>query len=200
MILLELLIVLFTQLVATFGMAGAILIVCAGAVAVALLVCYITNWLVNQLTGFGGQGSSRRERKSGWSKDAKGSKKAKRLAEMGDEALESWSRKNPKDVDAVWELCRRREQKGDMKGYADCRERLLEMDSELDVSQRAAYSHQLADLCLGPLQDTARARRILERFVDRFPRSEEAFHTRKRLQRIADAVPQTPALPAHKQL
>ena len=200
MFLLELLIVLFTQLAAMFGMAGAIIIVCAGAVVVALLVCYITNWLVSQLTGFGGQGSSRRDRKGGWSKDARQSKKAKRLAEMGDEALESWSRKNPKDIDGVWELCSRCEQKGDMKGYADCRERLLEIDSELDVSQRAAYSHQLADLCLGPLQDTARARRILERFVDRFPRSEEAFHTRKRLLRIADAVPQTSALPEQKQI
>jgi len=200
MFFLELLIVLFTQLAAMFGMAGAIIIVCAGAVAVALLVCYITNWLVNQLTGFGGQGSSRRDRKSGWCKDAKRSKKAKRLADMGDEALESWSRRNPKEVDAVWELCSRFRQKGDMKGYADCRERLLEMNSELDVSQRATYSHQLADLCLGPLQDAARARRILERFVDRFPRSEEASRTRKRLLRIADAAPQTPAPPEQKQL
>ena len=57
----------------------------------------------------------------------------------------------------------------------------------------------LAEAHLGS-GDAARARRILERFVDRFPRSEEAFHTRKRLQRIADAVPQTSAHPEQKQL
>lgn len=187
MFLLEILIVLFAQLTAMFGMVGAIVVVCLGSAAAALLACYLTNMLVNAVTGFGGGGYSRVKEKQKQAKAAKFSRKAKKLAQMGNDALKRWCEKNSNDMDALRELCGRCQQKGDIEGYVCSRERLLELDPEMDVPQRAAYSHQLADLCLNLLHDQARARRILEQFVARFPQSEEASHTRKRLERIADA-------------
>lgn len=177
---LDILIAMFVQLSMAIGYYPAI-----GLVAVATAIgIAAASWFARQaaeaVLGGGRAGIQRAPLAGGI-----GPSPATRRAEsMDDDELRRWLENHPRDAPALKELCRRARKSGDAATAASLLERQIDAMGDADIEARCMAHHQLADLCLGPLNQPDRARKALQEFADRFPRSIQARMTCERIARI----------------
>lgn len=171
---LELVIVLYMQLVTTIGMPATILVLILFA-ALAVFLCNVAATTLAESFLGPSSFSGGRTRKAGF-------------GEMDDLSLSIWIEKHPKDHRALREHCDRLRRRGELAGCAEGLEELIAMGVKMEIEEACMIHHQLADLYLGPLRRPERGREILQAFVDQFPGTKQAGFTAERLENLTETA------------
>ncbi len=187
----ELLIVLFIDLVATIGMVPTLLVCIVFLVLATLAAQVIARWLTDAILGTGRSGANRPGRSSG--AERKRMRREKKIWEMGEEELRAWLERHPADSTALGRLGRLLKQRGDIEAYALIVEQELAVRADLSTEESCMRHHQLADILVRQLGRPDRAREVLETFISIYPHSSQATLTRERMRNLdAEADPPGP--------
>ncbi|MFW6287083.1 MAG: tetratricopeptide repeat protein [Candidatus Sumerlaeota bacterium] len=181
--LIELLIVIYIQLVAVVGKTGAMLFILAAGAFAGFSAWWIANWFAMSFLGLN------TSYKPTELKERKREKEAKeRLEDMHVHDLRAWVDTHPKDFTAAHMLCERYKNGGDYASYCREMKRLLDVEKGLSREQLSMRHHQLADVYMGELRNPEKARDVLQQFVEKYPDSQQARLMRRRIERIADTL------------
>lgn len=178
----ELLIVLFVDLVATIGMVPTLL-VCVVSLALAVLAAQvIARWMTDAILGTGRSGANQPGRSAGAERNRIG--REKKIREMDEDELRAWLERHPADSDALGRLGRLLKQRGDFEAYVLIVEQELAVRADLSTEESCMRHHQLADIFARRLGRPDRAREALEAFISIYPHSSQATLTRERMRNL----------------